>query len=224
MRMNQGEQESLEGSNFKELRLLEEVESSSEVSQRQLAGQLNIALGVANLIVRTLVRKGYLRASKVHWKRWVYVLTPAGIAHKVQLTLDYIERFVDHYRRVRSLLRTELAALTIDSDSRVAIYGTTEFAEMIFLALREHGVQNIDFFDSDTESQQFLGQEIFPVHDIASKNYAVILVAHTTKISSKLDELRSEGIPQGAIVTPLQGKSKSSQDNEELDRGNVRND
>ena len=84
MRMNQGEQESLEGPNFKELRLLEEVESSSEVSQRQLAGQLNIALGVANLIVRTLVRKGYLRASKVHWKRWVYVLTPAGIAHKVQ--------------------------------------------------------------------------------------------------------------------------------------------
>ena len=125
MRMNQREHESLEGSNFKELRLLEEVESSSEVSQRQLAGQLNIALGVANLIVRTLVRKGYLRASKVHWKRWVYVLTPAGIAHKVQLTLDYIERFVDHYRRVRSLLRTELAALAIDSDSRVAIYGTT---------------------------------------------------------------------------------------------------
>lgn len=224
MRMNQGEQESLEGSNFKELRLLEEVESSSEVSQRQLAGQLNIALGVANLIVRTLVRKGYLRASKVHWKRWVYVLTPAGIAHKVQLTLDYIERFVDHYRRVRSLLRTELASLAIDSDSRVAIYGTTEFAEMIFLALRELGVQHIDFFDSDTESKQFLGQEIFSVREISSRNYAVILVAHTTKVSSKLDELRSEGISKGSIVTPLQGKSISSLNKEELDQGNSQHD
>ncbi|MDA1349481.1 MAG: winged helix-turn-helix domain-containing protein [Chloroflexi bacterium] len=194
----------LEGEGYRELRLLEEVESRPEVSQRYLARQLNVALGVANLLVRTLVRKGYIRASRVGWKRWVYVLTPAGIAHKVQLTLAYIERFVDHYRRVRNLLRTELAALDIDTDSRVAIYGTTEFAEMIYLALRELGVAKIDFFDREQGEKNFLGQPVWGLDQVAAEDYAIVLVAHMTEVPSRLEELQAGGLPSGRAVALLQ--------------------
>ena len=48
----------LEGDSYRELRLLEEVDSTPELSQRHLARSLGIALGVANLLVRTLVKKG----------------------------------------------------------------------------------------------------------------------------------------------------------------------
>ena len=98
----------LEGESYRELRLLEEVESTPELSQRHLAHKLGIALGVANLLVRNLVKKGYIRTRQVGWKRWVYVLTPAGVTRKVQLTMNYIERFHDHYRRVCALLREDL--------------------------------------------------------------------------------------------------------------------
>jgi DNA-binding MarR family transcriptional regulator len=198
-------QRSLESDGYRELRLLEEVESSPEVSQRHLARQLNVALGVANLLVRTLVRKGYIRASRVRWKRWVYVLTPAGIAHKVQLTLDYIERFVDHYRRVRNLLRTELEGLNIASDSRIAIYGTTEFAEMIYLALRELGVAKIDFFDRDRGERKFLGEPVWGLDQVAAENYAIVFVAHMTEVPLRLEELQAGGLPSGRAVALLQG-------------------
>ena len=50
----------LEESTYRELRLLEEVEIKPEVSQRHLASQLGVALGVANLLVKNLAKKGYM--------------------------------------------------------------------------------------------------------------------------------------------------------------------
>ena len=206
--MPNGEQQrGLEGGVYRELRLLEEVESSAEISQRHLARRLNVALGVANLLMRTLVRKGYIRASRVRWKRWVYVLTPAGVAHKVGLTIAYIERFVDHYKRVRGLLRTELAALDIDAGSNVAIYGTTELAEMIFLALKELGVAKIDFFDREQREKAFLGQTVWGLDHVATGDYAIVLVAHTTEVPSRLAELQAGGLPSGRVVALLQGNT-----------------
>ena len=45
----------LEGVAYRELRLLEEVDLTPEVSQRHLAHQLGVALGVTNLLLRSLV-------------------------------------------------------------------------------------------------------------------------------------------------------------------------
>ena len=117
-------------------------------------------VGVANLLVRTLTKKGYIRATQVGWKRWVYVLTPAGIARKANLTFGYVERFVDHYRRVRVLLRDDLGALAMDPESPIAIYGTTDLAELIYLALRDMGLTRIDFYDHEGRESDFLGMKV----------------------------------------------------------------
>ena len=131
---------------FRELRLLEEVDTRAEVSQRHLAHQLGVALGVANLLIRRLATKGYIRVTQVGWKRWVYVLTPAGVARKVQLTLAYVDRVLDHYQRVRSSLREGLASEILNTESRVAIYGSSELAELVYLALRDLGVTEIEVY------------------------------------------------------------------------------
>ena len=48
---------SLDGSIYRELRVLEEVDRNADLSQRRLASQLGIALGVANLLVKRLARR-----------------------------------------------------------------------------------------------------------------------------------------------------------------------
>ena len=57
------------GGSFRELRVLEEVESTPNLSQRKIAGSVGIAVGVANVLIKSLVTKGYVRASRVTWKR-----------------------------------------------------------------------------------------------------------------------------------------------------------
>lgn len=194
----------LEGESYRELRLLEEVDATPQVSQRHLAHSLGIALGVANLLVRNLVKKGYIKTTRVGWKRWVYVLTPAGVTHKVQLTLRYVERFHDHYRRVRQLLREDLSAYTIGPDSRIAIYGATELAEMMFLVLRDMGVTRIEVFDRAGAGETFLGMPIKSVTDLAPEDYVKVAVAFSGDPGVYCQELYDLGVSQDQVITLLQ--------------------
>ena len=94
----------LEDDSYRELRLLEEVDETPDMSQRTLSHRLGVALGMTNLLIRNGAKKGYIRVTQIGWKRWAYVITPKGMARKLNLTMGYIERFIGHYQRVRLLL------------------------------------------------------------------------------------------------------------------------
>src|SRR5205807_3235936 len=60
----------------RDLKLLEEVEKDSRVTQRGLAHQLGIALGLTNIYLKRLVRKGYIKCVNVQSNRISYLITP----------------------------------------------------------------------------------------------------------------------------------------------------
>ena len=141
-----------------ELRLIEELEGTPEISQRDLSKKLGVALGLTNTLIRNMVKKGYIRANQAGWKRWLYAITPEGFSHKLQLTFIYVRRVLDDYGKVRKILRQELAPLALHQESEVAIYGTGDFAELVFLGLKEIGIEEIDIYGQDSESNsRFLG-------------------------------------------------------------------
>jgi len=56
------------------------------------------------------------------------------MAHKLRLTKGYISRVLDYYQNVRQTLRTHMNNLDVNRNSRVAVFGTDEFAELDFWA------------------------------------------------------------------------------------------
>ena len=48
----------------RDLKLLEAVEQDSRVTQRSLAGRLGIALGLTNIYLKRLARKGYIKITE----------------------------------------------------------------------------------------------------------------------------------------------------------------
>jgi len=191
---------SLDSSLYKELRLLEEVDRASDLSQRQLAHRLGIALGVANILVRSLAKQGYIRMTRLSWKRWVYVLTPAGMSRKLNLTFAYIERFVNHYKKVRFLLRQDLARLSLSKDSKVAILGTSEYAELAYLALKDLGVNDIEIFDLRSTDRDFLGIKVSQMSEIHPERYCKIVIALPKERGLLRENLMMSGIPDSQIV------------------------
>ena len=211
------EHTNLGGKTYRELRLLEEVSRSSEMSQRRLAGTLGIALGVTNVLLKTLAKKGYIRIVQVKWRRWIYVLTPTGIAHKVQLTVAYVDGFMNHYRRIRDIIVKDLESLALDADSRIAIYGQTELAELAFLVLRNMGVQHIDIVDKGNEDSTFLGLPVKHLESISKEGYAKVLVAFQYDGESRQNELLGAGIGSASIVLLLRdNESELAQANEQV--------
>ena len=184
------------------MQLLSEVEENPEVTQRELSLRAGIALGLTNVLIRNLAQKGYLRITQAGWKRWLYNLTPEGVSHKVRLTVNYVHKVLDHYQNVRQTLREELEPLALTAESRVAIYGTGEFAELVYLGLKELGIEEIDVFSNKSpDGSRFLGM---PVQDIASLkpgSYDRIVVAMIGDIKASLAEIKHLDEPARLIVT-----------------------
>jgi len=202
MRSHQEQHDNIEDSSYRELRLLSEVQRTSSVTQRDLSQRVGIALGLTNVLLRNLAHKGYVRVTQASWKRWLYTLTPEGFSRKVQLTVGYIHRTLDHYQKVRQTLREELDLLALNEESRVAIYGTGEFAELVYLGLREIAIEEIDIFGpANPGDGKFLGMSVHNVATLQPEQYDRVVVALLQDLESGCVELRGLGVPPEKLVT-----------------------
>ncbi len=210
MRSRREQRDQIEPSTYRELQLLSEVDATPEITQRQLSQHVGIALGLTNTLLRNLARKGYVRATRASWKRWVYSLTPDGFSHKIRLTVAYVRRFLHHYQRVRQTLREQLEPLVLHEESQVAIFGTGEFAELVYLGLREIGIEEIDVFaQGGPPGRRFLG---IPVRDIATlepDQYDRVLIALLSGWETASAELLERGAaPEKLVAFFADGKAR----------------
>src|SRR4029079_9924098 len=142
-----------------QLNLLEAVCEDATISQRSLAARIGIALGLTNLYVKRLVRKGYLKCTSVRSNRLSYLITPAGLAEKTRLTYEFMEYSLRLYREARGRLKTTLAPVIGQRGARVAIHGTGEAGERAIACLKELGVEPVAIF-SDNGASQFYGMPV----------------------------------------------------------------
>ena len=185
---------------FRELDLLTEIQDTPKTSQRDLASRLGISLALTNLLLRNIASKGYVRVTRAGWRRWVYALTPAGFSRKIQLLVTYVHHFLEQYQRVRQTLRQELEPLALHAESRVAIVGTGDFAELVYLALKDFGIEEMDVYASGKEvGSRFLGMPVSDVATLRSGDYDYVVVALFRELSG--DGLRELGVPLEKVVT-----------------------
>jgi len=123
----------------RELTLLERVESDPDVNQATLAGQLGVAVGTVNWHLKRLVAKGYVKVQRAERKKLRYIITPEGIALRARLTVDYIERSFELYRRTRVRIKEHLDAMRAAGHSRVRIVGEGDVADICRLTCMEQG-------------------------------------------------------------------------------------
>jgi DNA-binding Lrp family transcriptional regulator len=177
----------------RELKLLEAVEEDSRVTQRTLATKLGIALGLTNVYLRRLVRKGYIKCVNVQSNRISYLITPRGIAEKARLTYEFMDYSLHLYGEVRQHLRSVLQECAA-AHRRVAIYGRGEAAELAYLSLKEFGMEPVAVFDTDGGAD-FLGMRVLPLRDHVDIAYDLMIVATLERSGTQMGMLVSDGVP-----------------------------
>ena len=148
-------------------RILADLESRSDVSQRVIAKRAGIALGLANLLMRELVQNGWVRAVKVRRNGVRYVLTRKGLARKTELSREHFQSSVRLYAETRDRIRASFARLSSEwpsnggvPDKRVVFYGTGDVAEIGYVCLHESDLTLVGAID-DCGRQRFFG---LPLH------------------------------------------------------------
>ena len=181
----------------RDLQLLEALEREATITQRTLASRLGMALGLTNLYLKRLVRKGYVKCVTISPNRLVYSLTPKGMARKARLTYEFMKYSLDFYRDVRRLLRHSLSA-GVNGRKRIAVYGTGDVAELVFLLLKEMGLDLVAVFDE--KSGRFLGLPVYTIADHDGEAYDVLIVAVLEKPGAARKRLIAAGIPPRKLL------------------------
>lgn len=147
--------------------ILSEIAEGRPISQRLLAGNLGIALGMTNLLLRRLVRRGLVRVSRIRANRVAYFLTPAGVAEKTRMSRDIFQRSVRLYASARDRIRSSFEALSREwpdagaSPKPIVLLGTGEAAEIAFVCLQETDLTLVGVIDFQGR-KRFFGVPVFP--------------------------------------------------------------
>lgn len=110
--------------------LLSEIERNPSFTQRGLAGELNIALGLMNQYLKRCVTKGWVRASQVSPRRIAYFLTPEGFKEKSHMVKDYLARSMTFFRDARAQCEEAFEHCKAQGWSRVALVGEGDLSDI----------------------------------------------------------------------------------------------
>jgi DNA-binding MarR family transcriptional regulator len=193
------------------LGLLTSIERDSAITQRKLAGDLGIALGLANSYLRRCVRKGLVKMSQVPLNRYAYYLTPQGFAEKGRLTAEYLAVSFNFFRRARGDCALLLRQCDARGWRRVALYGGGDLAEIAVLSAGESAVEVVCVIDPGRAGRSCAGVPV--VADLAAARHAAgaggldgIILTDTEAPQARFDELlaicAAQGFAPGATLAP----------------------
>ena len=101
---------SKEGDQEITLGVLNAIEKNSNITQRDVAKDIGIALGLANSYLKRCIKKGLIKMQHIPANRYAYYLTPQGFAEKARLTAEYLSQGFQFFRLARTQLVTILDA------------------------------------------------------------------------------------------------------------------
>ena len=182
------------------LKILEKVDNEIVPSQRDLARELNISLGLVNSFLKRLVKKGYFKARHIPKNRMRYYLTPRGASEKTRLTYEYIQYSYNFYKEARQKLRDLYSGLEKQGVSRIVFYGAGDLAEIAYLSLQETNIELVAVFDDEKIGKRFMRYTVVHPDRLTWLSFDRILITSMISAELILQKVSALGISEGSVV------------------------
>ncbi len=158
------------------LGLLESVERDGGQSQRRLASELGIALGLVNAYLKRCVKKGLVKVAQAPARRYAYYLTPQGFAEKSRLTVEYLSYSFSFFRRARADCADVLGSAQARGWTSLVIAGVSDLAEITQICALETGIKIVAVVDSNAPAKTFVGLPVAAsFDDVAARVDGVVV-------------------------------------------------
>ena len=186
------------------LGLLNAIHDNSSITQRSLAHDLEIALGLANAYLKRCIRKGHIKVKQIPSNRYAYYLTPQGFAEKTRLTADYLTSSFTFFRRAREQCSAALRECERQNWRRVTLVGASELAEILILTASNSKIEIAGIIDKETEGKNFAGLKVFSRLEEIGHTDAVV-ITDVNHPQDCFDRLLSQWQRHRIITPPLLG-------------------
>ncbi len=169
------------------LGLLQAIEQRDDISQRHLAQEMGIALGLANSYLKRCVKKGWVKITTAPANRYLYYLTPTGFAEKASLTAEFLSTSLTLFREAGDTY-TRLFQECIEHEaSQVSLIGVSDLSEIAYLRSLDAQGSVLNIYDPNSDREQLFG---IPVTSDQSELADVVVVTAMTQAFELIEEIQ----------------------------------
>ncbi len=196
------------------LGLLESVERDGAQSQRKLASDLGIALGLVNAYLKRCVKKGLLKIGQVPPRRYAYYVTPHGFAEKSRLTVEYLSTSFSFFRRAREDCSSVIKAAHARGWNRIALIGVSDLAEIATICALEQGVTIAAVVDGEARLDRFVGSPVVRSLDAVPGGFDALVVTDLAstreRMTAAITAIEAERVFVPALLRPRPDRAMES--------------
>ncbi len=187
------------------LGLLTSVEHDGERSQRHIAAELGIALGLVNAYLKRCIKKGLVKVHDAPARRYAYYLTPQGFAEKSRLTVDYLSSSFSFFRLAKGDCTRTFEAAKARGFARFVLAGKSDLAEIAILCAVEADVTINAIIDPRSDERRFLGVDVFKSYADVADKFDAVIVTDVSRAKLSFDAAVEACGPERVLAPALLG-------------------
>jgi len=184
---------------IRELEILERLENNGHLTQRDLSKEVGIALGLVNHLLKKMVTKGWIKIKNIDAKKIRYLITPEGASEKSSLLYKRVDSTIHFYLEAKRVIKDKVIHLKNEGVKDVSIYGINHISEVLFIVLKELGLELNSIVDEKKEGKEWFGYNVIGIDQFVKSNTGVLILATFDK--EKIDDFckEQEGIKVVAL-------------------------
>src|SRR3989338_9843201 len=138
------------------LPILQTIGERGDITQRNLAKRLGLALGLTNAYLKHCINKGFVKIEQIPSNRYFYYLTPKGFAEKSRLTAQYLNRSLYFYRKASKSCLKIIQECRHLGYHQLVLCGVSDLAEILLLHAGQERVKVVAIFDPDYSTEIYM--------------------------------------------------------------------
>ncbi|WFU18946.1 winged helix-turn-helix transcriptional regulator [Bradyrhizobium sp. CB3481] len=187
------------------LGLLTSVEADGARSQRRIAAELDVALGLVNAYLKRAVKKGLVKVGQAPARRFAYYLTPQGFSEKSRLTVQFLSSSFSLFRKAKEDYSNVFDRAQALGFKRVVLAGKSDLCEIAILCAVDGPVSIVAIVDPDEAASRFIGIDVVASYAEVAEPFDAIVVTHLTKAKDAFDQATNEFGAERVLAPDLLG-------------------
>ena len=196
------------------LGLLNAVNGSSSVTQRAVAKELGVALGLVNTYLKRCVKKGLIKVRQVPANRYAYYLTPKGFSEKARLTGEYLTQGFQLFRLSRGQIVEIMKICESQGFHKLVLFGATDITEIAILCAQEFDLEVIGVLVESAQEIRYGNVRV--THDISELgDFDAIVFTSLNQSGENMRKLHRYCDESRIFIPPILGLQPSAKLEEE---------
>jgi len=129
----------------KDLKIMEEIAKDKGITQRELSKRAGISLGMVNISLKKLARKGYVKVKGMNKRSLEYVLTPKGFSEKAKKSYRYFLNTLSSLKKMKRKIQSLILAEYAKGARNFIILGNGELADIVEISLKSLSFKDIKY-------------------------------------------------------------------------------